>query len=79
MAAGEKFRVEWEGSDNRNDWVTIVKPEATDGDFGSYIYPRNGHELDPTAPEEPGEYEIRYVTGQEKSVLARAKTTVVAE
>lgn len=79
VAAGEKFRVEWEGPDNRNDWVTIVKPEAADGEFGSYIYPRNGHDQELIAPEEPGEYEIRYVTGQEKSVLARAKTTVVAE
>lgn len=79
VAADGKFRVKWEGPDNKRDYVTIVKADAEDGKYGSYIYVENGQDKDLTAPEEPGEYEIRYVTSQKKSVLAREQITVVGE
>ena len=79
VIAGGKFRVKWKGPDNRNDFVTIVKPDAKEGAYNSYIYVQNGQERDITAPDEPGEYEMRYVTDAKNKTLARKSITVVAE
>jgi len=79
VAAGEAFRVKWDGPDHQGDYLTIVSPDAGDGEYGSYIYAKKGPNQDLTAPEEPGEYEVRYVTNQQSNVLARQKVTVVAE
>lgn len=79
VAAGENFRVKWEGPDNDGDWVTIVKADAEDKAYLSYIYSKSGPDQDLTAPEEPGDYEIRYVTGGTQKVLAREAIKVLAE
>lgn len=79
VAAGEKFRVKWKGPDNKGDFITIVKPDAEEGAYGSYIYVQHGQDNDLTAPTEAGEYEIRYVTDQKKKTLAKKAIRVVAE
>ncbi|MDF1824274.1 MAG: VWA domain-containing protein [Verrucomicrobiales bacterium] len=79
VAAKEEFRVKWEGPDNARDYITIVEASAEDGKYGDYIYVERGQDQDLTAPDEPGDYEIRYVTSQKKTVLARERVKVVAE
>ncbi|MEM7602695.1 MAG: hypothetical protein AAF357_14930, partial [Verrucomicrobiota bacterium] len=79
IAANEKFQVKWTGPDNNRDFITIIEVDADDNRYGSYIYVENGQDQDLTAPKEPGEYEIRYVTSQKKTVLARERVTVVGE
>ncbi|MAS91564.1 MAG: hypothetical protein CMO55_00085 [Verrucomicrobiales bacterium] len=79
VAAGGKFRVEWEGPDNKQDFITIVLPDAEDGKYNDYIYTHNGPDQDLSAPDEPGIYEVRYVTSRKNFVLARKKVEVVAE
>ena len=79
VAAEGKFRVKWEGPDNVRDFITIIDVDAADNKYGSYIYVEDGQDNDLTAPKEPGEYEIRYVTSQKKTVLARERIKVVAE
>ena len=41
-----------------------------------YTYTRSGSPLTVKAPKEPGNYELRYVTAQDKKVLARLPITV---
>lgn len=76
LATGQKFRVKWEGPDNARDYITIVEADAEDGKYGAYIYVENGPDQDLTAPDEPGSYEIRYVTSQKRAVLARVPVKV---
>jgi Ca-activated chloride channel homolog len=79
VAAKEKFRVKWEGPDNTRDFVSISAVDAKAGKYESYIYVDNGQDQDLTAPEESGEYEIRYVTSEKNTILARKRIQVIAE
>ncbi|HZX00187.1 MAG TPA: VWA domain-containing protein [Trueperaceae bacterium] len=76
VEAGGSIRVTWEGPDNPNDFVTIVPVGADEGAYLDYDYTRNGSTLAITAPNEPGEYEIRYVTGRSYYTLASVPITV---
>ena len=75
--AGARIRVTWTGPNNDGDFITVVKPDAERGAYLNYF---NTKGTDPddaklTLPPRPGEYEVRYVTGGEARVLARAKIT----
>ncbi|HUF87782.1 MAG TPA: VWA domain-containing protein [Thermohalobaculum sp.] len=78
IGAGADIEVTWQGPDNRNDYVTIVPLGEAEGKHGTYTYTRNGSPLSVRAPDEPGSYELRYVTGQAKETLARLPITVQA-
>lgn len=60
VTAGAKFQVEWAGPDGPGDYITIVAKGADAGAYLSYAYTRNGSPSELTAPDEPGEYEVRY-------------------
>lgn len=74
---GKVFVVSWTGPDNKGDFVTIVKQGATDDAYASYLETSRGLDLALTAPIEPGDYELRYVTGDGRKVLARLAIKVV--
>jgi hypothetical protein len=75
--AGSTFAVNWQGPNNERDYVTIVKKDAREGDYGNYEYTARGNPVKVLAPVESGEYELRYSTGQAYATLARAPITVV--
>ncbi len=79
MLAGDKVAIAWEGPDHKRDAICIVPPDAPAKQVNNYIYPSNGPDQEIRAPKDPGEYEIRYVTGRERNILAKQKVTVVAE
>jgi len=74
--AGSEVTVHWQGPDAEGDYIALVAPGAPDMSFGVYAYTRDGNPLTLRAPEDPGSYEARYVSGPERSVLARAPFTV---
>lgn len=76
VVAGEPFEVAWTGPDNTHDFVTIVPAGTPEGEYGSYAYTRRGNPLRLEAPEEAGDYEVRYLTGQERRRLASAPVEV---
>ncbi|MHB1351019.1 MAG: VWA domain-containing protein [Desulfobulbus sp.] len=76
VAAGSEFEVQWEGPGNEGDYLTIVKPDADAGDYGSYAYTREGSPARLQAPEDPGSYEVRYILDQDKVILSRTPLTV---
>ena len=71
VAGGSAFAVDWEGPANSRDYLTIVPEGAEDHSWTSYAYTSAGTPARLTAPLDPGRYEVRYVTGQANSVLAR--------
>ncbi len=75
--AGAGFNVDWTGPDNRGDYVTIVRGDAAADVHGDYAETKVGKALKLTAPMEPGVYEVRYVTGRSRTVLARAAVGVM--
>ncbi len=76
---GENIQVFWSGPDNKNDYITVIEPEARDNKYGNYVYTRKGNPLTLTLPDVPGNYEIRYVSNQSKTVLARNTIEVEAK
>jgi Ca-activated chloride channel family protein len=70
VAAGAEIRVVWEGPDNDRDLITIVAADADSGSYANYEYTRKGTPLKLSAPDQPGSYEIRYLTAQTRSTLA---------
>ncbi|MFU8888766.1 MAG: VWA domain-containing protein [Trueperaceae bacterium] len=78
IGAGSQFAVEWTGPDNDRDYLTIVPAGAREGSYDSYQYTRGGSPVTLTAPDAPGAYEVRYVTGQGGRTLASAPVTVTA-
>lgn len=74
---GAAFQVSWTGPDNRGDFVTIVEAGAEARAYDAYAYTRDGATLTLTAPLEPGTYELRYLTGQQRRVLASAPIEVL--
>jgi len=75
--AGSTFPVRWEGPGNDQDYLTIVPQGAKEGVSGNYRYTRLGNPAELRAPLEPGEYELRYSTGQSHATLARAAVRIM--
>lgn len=78
VTAGTVFKVEWTGPNNPRDYVTIVPVATPDGQYRNYTDTARGPVLDVTAPVEPGDAELRYMTGAGSRVLARRPIKVVA-
>jgi Ca-activated chloride channel family protein len=63
--AGANFDVEWTGPNGPGDYITIVEAGAPDGANLSYAYTSQGSPATITAPDDPGDYEVRYASDRE--------------
>lgn len=75
-AGGSSIEVAWTGPDNSGDYVAIVLAGASNLDYETYAYTRLGTPLSVGVPLEPGNCEIRYMTGVRRDVLATAPLLV---
>ena len=78
VAAGAPFQVSWTGPDNERDFVTIVEEGAKEKRYKTYIYTSKGSPVTMSAPDKPGQYEVRYLTGRAYLTLASASMVVTA-
>ncbi len=69
VMAGAPLSIQWTGPNDARDFVSIDTEGAADRDYGVYAYTADGAELTLRAPEDPGNYQIRYHTGQTYRVL----------
>jgi len=83
VSSGSKFKVFWTGPGNDGDFITIVPVDAEEGTYKNYTYTKkskkdkDGKEyLILSTPEEIGDYEVRYLTGQKYITLARTPITL---
>ncbi len=85
VTAGSFFKVNWNGPDNRGDYITIVPAGASDTEYMSCAYTSEGSPATLKAPDKPGKYEVRYIMQRSgvlgiirrsRSVFARANITV---
>jgi len=77
VQAGTRFDVSWSGTVHPRDMVTIVKADAGDEAYGDYLRVGNGTSGSLDAPEEPGNYEVRYLLRVSGKAIARTAVTVV--
>lgn len=78
VAAGAPIKFTWQGPDNAQDFITVVPAAAPDKEYDKYVYTHSGSPAELLAPEAPGNYELRYLTGQSYAVLARSPIAVTA-
>lgn len=74
--AASKVSVAWTGPNRSGDYVTIVKPGAVATDYMSYDETAHGNPVAITLPNEPGDYEMRYVLATPRRVLASTPVKV---
>ena len=79
-AAGDSIEVEWQGPDNRRDYITIVEPGAPEGDSGhsnrAWSRTSSGNPVSIEVPDALGTHEIRYVHGQNDRILASVEIEI---
>jgi hypothetical protein len=74
---GAPVEVGWQGAADARDFITIVPSGAPEGRYAGYEYTR-ASPVTLTAPQEPGNYEVRYLgAASPYPTLARAPLTVV--
>lgn len=78
VGQGAEFEVGWTGPDNRDDYIAIVPAGAAEGTWLHYDYTANGNPVRIKAPDAPGDYELRYITGATGRTLASLPITVEA-
>ena len=76
LTAGATVDIDWSGPNNRNDRVAVV-PRGEDKQM-DYAYTRDGTPVEVDLPAKPGEYDLVYIVGQDRSILAREPITVTA-
>lgn len=72
VVAGAFAEIAWSGPNGRGDFITIVKPDEKEGEYGHYAYAQHGSPVKVRAPGDAGDYEVRYRSGQGGKTLARA-------
>lgn len=70
--AGSKFSFGWQNPGHGREYVAIYKEGADVKDYKTYAYTKGKTTASIKAPTEPGRYELRYISGQDKLVWARA-------
>jgi hypothetical protein len=78
--AGSRVVIKWTGPGNSMDRIGVVLAGAPDATFpqGLPCYPAATHTATVRLPEQPGEYELRYLSFVGGRVLARRAITVLA-
>ena len=80
VPAGEEFTIQWTGPNNDREFIGLVKADAAEGTYsGPYKYTREGSPLTLRAPDEPGDYELRYMMASTPyRTIGRARVQVTA-
>src|SRR4051794_14542303 len=73
VAAGAKFSVKWTGPNNARDYVAIGNAARP---YIGYEYTSAGNPVALTAPDEPGQYEVRYFLGAGDVIIGKRPITV---
>jgi Ca-activated chloride channel family protein len=70
VIAGTRFEVGWTGTAREGDYVTITRRAAPDGRHLDWSYTSTGPPISLAAPFKPGDYEVRYISGDDLTVIA---------
>lgn len=68
--AGSIIQVRWTGPNAKNDYIAISEIESAEGAWRQYTYTREGPLLELQLPAFEGQYELRYVLGDGRKLLA---------
>jgi Ca-activated chloride channel family protein len=78
IGIGEDVSFDWNGPDGSQDYLSIAAAGAEDDQYLSWAPTSAGNPARLAAPKNAGDYELRYVRGEDGEVLARHPLEVVA-
>ncbi|EIC20114.1 vWA domain-containing protein [Thiorhodovibrio frisius] len=74
--AGSSIEVNWTGPNVNRDYITVARVEQPAGDEETYEYCDKGSPMILKMPDEPGDYELRYIMrGISREIIARQPIT----
>lgn len=74
----QRISIRWAGPQNQNDFLVIVPAGSPDRQNGPSAYTAQGSPASLLTPREAGNYEIRYISGQDRRVLGSAPIKINA-
>lgn len=74
VAAGTEIIVGWDGPDYAGDYIAVSKPDSDR--YETYAATSSGNPVTVRLPDEPSDYEIRYVMRQDSTIVARLPLTL---
>ena len=77
VPAGSTIEVAWTGPNANGDFVTLVKAGTAEWTNEDYFYTTEGSPANLSAPSTAGAYELWYVSGADRSILARRNITLM--
>jgi Ca-activated chloride channel family protein len=69
VGVGTRFEVEWTGTPGSNDFIAVAPKGAPNRRHLDWSYTSAGRPLSLAAPFKPGEYEVRYISGDDLKVI----------
>lgn len=76
VAAGQAFQVKWTGPNNARDYIGIGDADPKKRPYVSYVYTSRGNPITLNAPDQAGEYELRYFLAVGNEVIGSKRITV---
>jgi hypothetical protein len=77
VRVGDEVRVDWQGPANRSDYLSIATIGSEGGTYESYKYIKPGKKVELSMPQEPGQYEIRYISAVTSAIWFAATFEVL--
>jgi Ca-activated chloride channel family protein len=71
VPVGGNFKFTWTGPNNEGDYIAIVQESADDKQYLNYAYTTIGTPAEIQAPATVGKYQLRYIMGKSRKVIAR--------
>ncbi|MDA1069499.1 MAG: hypothetical protein O3C43_23745 [Verrucomicrobia bacterium] len=76
--AGSTIQVEWTGPAVQGDYVSVAEPSSEGGKYIKYQYVKEVQKAELRLPDDPGTYEIRYISGGSKIIRDSKNIQVTA-
>jgi Ca-activated chloride channel family protein len=76
VAAGTRFHVRWTGTAHPGDYLAVAEVGSRARDSIDFSFATSGGTLTLAAPFEPGQYEVRYISGSDHAVVDAVPLTV---
>lgn len=76
VRAGNEFEVAWDGPNNVQDRIAVTPVDSEPHKTINWRYTTAGSPLMLKAPKQPGDYEVRYISGQSYTIFARERIEV---
>ncbi len=73
-----EVEVSWTGPDGFMDFLSIANPEAAGDEYVNWSPTKAGNPLQIRTPTKEGDYELRYVRGENAEILARQSLKVIS-